>query len=128
MCIRDRCLSAPDLAPVFDTAALSEVAIVGDWQGRRLWGVIDRLIVTPQRVLAVDFKSNRVVPGSPTMVPEGVLRQMGAYAHLLTAIYPGRQVETALIWTAEALWMPLDPASVAASLARAALDPVGVPS
>lgn len=123
-----RCLSAPELAPIFNAAGLSEVALAGDWQGRRLWGVIDRLIVTPDSVLAVDFKSNRTVPQVATAVPEGLLRQMGAYAHILARIYPGRRVETALIWTSEARLMPLDPVAVAAALARAALDPVGAPS
>ena len=33
----------------------------------------------PDRVLAVDFKSHRAVPAAPEAVPEGILRQMGAY-------------------------------------------------
>jgi len=56
------------------------------------------------------------------------LRQMGAYAHMLAAMYPGRRIETALLWTVEARLMPLDPADVNAALARAALDPAQPPS
>ena len=55
--------------------------------------------VGPDRVLAVDFKSNRVVPDRPEAVPEGILRQMGAYAAALAAVWPGRQVGTAILWT-----------------------------
>jgi ATP-dependent helicase/nuclease subunit A len=57
--------------------------------GRSVLGAIDRLIVTKTRVLAVDFKTNADVPDRPGDVPEGLLRQMGAYAEMLGAIYPG---------------------------------------
>ncbi len=116
-------LSAGGLDAVFDPGALVEVGLSGLWNGRAMWGVIDRLIVAPDRVLAVDFKSNRVVPADPSQVPEGLLRQMGAYAHLLAGVYPGRRIDTALLWTATGRLMPLDPGAVAAALARAALDP-----
>ena len=52
-------------------------------------GRIDRLIVAADRVLAVDFKTNGVVPRPPRTTPEAILRQMGAYAAALGAIYPG---------------------------------------
>ncbi|MCW1931226.1 double-strand break repair helicase AddA [Pararhodobacter zhoushanensis] len=115
-------MAAPALAEILSGEALVEVALSGDWNGRQMWGLIDRLIITPERILAVDFKSNRAVPRDAAQVPEGLLRQMGAYAHLLGALYPGRRIETALLWTATAHLMPLDPAAVAAALARAALD------
>jgi ATP-dependent helicase/nuclease subunit A len=52
-------------------------------------------------------------------VPEGILRQMGAYAAALAQIYPGRRIETAILWTKDAQLMPLDPDIVSAALARA---------
>lgn len=116
-------LNDPALGFLFEPAALVEVTVTGDWMGRRMWGIVDRLMVSDDRVLAVDFKSNRQVPTRAADVPEGLLRQMGAYAHLLGAIYPGRRIETALLWTAERRFMPLDPGLTAAALDRAALDP-----
>jgi len=121
-------LAAPGLAGVLGGEALVEVGLSGDWNGAPMWGVIDRLIVAPDRVLAVDFKSNRVVPRDAGAVPEGLLRQMGAYAHLLAGLYPGRRIETALLWTASATLMPLPAAAVGAALGRAALDPEVRPS
>lgn len=114
-------LGAPSLALLFGADSLAEVAVTGMLGGRRVVGAIDRLIVGPDRVLAVDFKSNRVVPDSPAAVPEGILRQMGAYAHLLSAIYPGRRIETAILWTAAPRLMPLDPDIVTAALGRATI-------
>ena len=121
-------LHTAQLARIFAPDALVEVALSGRWAGHPMWGVIDRLVIADDRILAVDFKSNRVVPGDDRAVPEGLLRQMGAYAHLLGAIYPGRRIDTALLWTANATLMPLPADAIAAALARAALDPAGASS
>jgi len=119
------CLTTPVLMPIFAPDALAEVTLTAPSPtlGRPLLGTIDRLLVTPDRVLAVDFKSNAVVPESVGAVPEGLLRQMGAYAEMLAAIYPDRQVETALLWTRAARLMPLPGDLVAAALTRAEPDP-----
>ncbi len=123
-----RVLDAPALAPLFAPDALAEVVIsaaLPELDGRRILGQIDRLLVGPDRVLAVDYKSNALVPARPEAVPEGLLRQMGAYAAALAHIYPGRRVETALLWTRTAGLMPLPAALVRAALRRAALDAAG---
>ena len=113
-------LDDPALAWLFAPEVLAEAALGGDWLGRPLWGAIDRLLIEPDRVLAVDFKSNREVPETAAETPEGILRQMGAYAHLLDVLYPQHRVETAILWTASARLMPLDAALTAPALARAA--------
>ncbi|MCX7287173.1 MAG: double-strand break repair helicase AddA [Rhodobacterales bacterium] len=114
-------LDAPDLAPFFGRGSLAEVAISGDWNGMRLMGTIDRLIVGPDRVMIIDYKSNAVVPDQPEAVPEGILRQLGAYAHLVGQIYPDQQVETAVLWTRKPALMPLDPEIVRLALGRATI-------
>jgi len=70
-------------------------------------------------VIVVDYKTNRVVPRNADEVPEGILRQMGAYALAVQQIYPGRTVETAILWTATAKVMPLPHALVMAALQKA---------
>ncbi|MEY8803142.1 double-strand break repair helicase AddA [Leisingera sp. XS_AS12] len=111
-------LNQPALTPVFAAEALAEVPLSADLDGVRIHGVIDRLIVGPDRVLAVDFKSNATVPASPQQCPEGLLRQMGAYAHALAQIYPERAIETAILWTRTAQLMPLPHELVIAALRR----------
>jgi len=100
-------IEAPNLSQVFAPDTLAEVPVSADLGDRRLHGVIDRLIVTPDRVLAVDFKTNATVPDTPAATPTGLLRQMGAYAHTLAAIWPDRKIETAILWTRTATLMPL---------------------
>jgi ATP-dependent helicase/nuclease subunit A len=53
------------------------------------------------------------VPDRPEDVPEGLLRQMGAYAEMLRAIYPDRGVATAILWSRTATLMELPEALVA---------------
>jgi ATP-dependent helicase/nuclease subunit A len=114
-------LTAPALAPLFAPGTLAEVPFVAGWQGRTLSGTIDRLVVGPDHVLAVDFKSNATLPATPEQVPEGILRQMGAYALALAALYPGRRIDTAILWTAAPGLMPLPHDLVSAALGRATL-------
>jgi ATP-dependent helicase/nuclease subunit A len=115
-------LRAPELAAIFADTALAEVEITAPMPGvgeRRLIGRIDRLVIEADRVLAVDFKTNRGVPEAPERVPEGILRQMGAYAAALAPIWPDRRVETAILWTRAARLMPLPAALTDAALSRA---------
>jgi len=95
------------LVEIFSPGALVEVSVTADLGKNRIHGTIDRLLVAPDRVLAVDFKSNATVPRDAATCPEGVLRQMGAYAQALAQIYPDRRIETAILWTREARLMPL---------------------
>lgn len=117
-------LTAPHLAPLFGPDSLAEVDITADLPQGRMLGSIDRLIVTPDRVTAIDYKSNRVVPTAPDQVPEGLLRQLGAYAFGLHQIYPDHRIETAILWTRTATLMPLDRDIVSAALSRATIDSV----
>ncbi len=112
-------LDKPALAPLFASDALVEVPISAPLGAQRLHGVIDRLILAPDHILAVDFKTNAELPDRPEDTPEALLRQMGAYAHALALLYPDRRIDTALLWTRTATLMPLPHALVSAALARA---------
>jgi len=84
-----------------------------------LSGTIDRLIVQHDHVLAIDFKTNRIVPDTPDQTPEGVLRQMAAYLEALEQIYPTHRIDLAILWTATPSLMPLPHGIVRPALARA---------
>jgi ATP-dependent helicase/nuclease subunit A len=116
-----RIIDTPSLAPIFAPGTLAEVDLTANISALgnlRLHGTIDRLIITPNRVLAVDFKTNRIVPPSPTEIPEGLLRQMGAYHAMLSQIYADRPIDLAILWTATATMMPIPPDIVIAALQR----------
>ncbi len=65
-------------------------------------GLVDRLVVLPDQVLVVDFKTNRRTPSRLEDTPVLYLRQMASYRAVLRVIFPGRRVRCALIWTREA--------------------------
>ena len=112
-------LNTPKLAPLFAPGTLAEVAVTADVPGiGRLHGVIDRLVVDETRVLAVDFKTNVLVPERTEDVPEGILRQMGAYAEMLKALYPKHEIATGVLWTKPATLLTLPQDLVIAALAR----------
>ena len=75
-------------------------AVVGT--GLVVSGTVDRLLVTPDLVRVVDFKTGRRAPASLDEVPPYHLRQMAAYAAALEVIVPGARVEAALLYTAAA--------------------------
>lgn len=117
-----RVLQAPCMREFLVSEALTEVEITATPEalgGRRLHAVIDRLLVTPDRVRVLDYKSNAVVPADVRDVPLGILRQMAAYRAALMQIYPDRAVEVSVLWTADATLMPLPDAQLDAALRTA---------
>jgi len=115
-------LKSPALETVFAAESLPEVSLSADISDDlRLHGIVDRLIVGPDSICAVDFKTNRIVPDETSAVPEGILRQMGAYTHALQQIFPDKKITTAILWTKTAKLMELPHDLVSAAFARAAI-------
>jgi ATP-dependent helicase/nuclease subunit A len=92
-------LEHPECAPFFAADSAAEVPVVGLVGGRPLAGQIDRLVVRPGEVLILDYKSLRPAPESPDEVPAIYLDQLAAYARAVGAVYPGRKVRAAILWT-----------------------------
>ncbi|HWC62636.1 MAG TPA: 3'-5' exonuclease, partial [Rhizomicrobium sp.] len=62
-------------------------------------GRIDRLAVTPDEVLILDFKTNRPPPAREEDVDPAYLAQMALYRDSAARIFPGRRIVCGLIWT-----------------------------
>lgn len=114
-----RLLSDANLADIFAPLTLREVGVTGAPGGKALFGSIDALIVGDSRLRIVDFKSNRVVPQSENDVPEGILRQLGAYAAMLEEIYPEHEIVPEILWTATGERMSIPHDIVRDAFARA---------
>ena len=100
-------LAESALAAALGAGSLAEAPIAGRLGGKLVSGQVDRLLVTPDRVLVVDYKTNRPPPVALDQVPALYLRQMAAYRAVLRLAFPGRAVECALVWTHGARFMPL---------------------
>ncbi len=112
-------------AAVFAEGSQAEVAIVGrlDLPGRPqalISGQIDRLVVTPNEVLIVDFKTNHAPPDSAAEAPPAYIRQLALYRAVLRKLYPQHAVRAALLWTESTDLMEISVTALDAELASAA--------
>lgn len=99
-----------DFAAAFGPMSRAEAPIIGRAPGFHgiVRGVVDRLAVTPQAVLVIDFKTDRPAPAAISDVGEAYLVQLAAYRAVLAGAFPGRSVRAALIWTQAPRLMPID--------------------
>ena len=90
-------------AAVFGPGSRPEAAIAGRAaglpEGLAVSGRVDRLVVEKDRVLVVDFKTNRPAPERIEDADRAYKVQMAVYAAVLAEVFPGRRIEAALVWT-----------------------------
>jgi ATP-dependent helicase/nuclease subunit A len=106
-------LAEPGWTEIFSPAALAEVPLAATVGGQVIAGTVDRLLVESERVLVVDFKTARRPPWSLAEMPQTTLRQMAAYSAALEAIYPGRRIEAAVLYTQVPRLMPIPAETIA---------------
>jgi ATP-dependent helicase/nuclease subunit A len=109
-------------AAVFGPGSRAEAAVAGAAAGLpaglAISGRVDRLVVQPDRVLVVDFKTNRPAPDRIEDADPAYLTQMAVYAAVLAEVFPGRRIEAALVWTDGPKLMPVPENIVTETLAR----------
>jgi ATP-dependent helicase/nuclease subunit A len=100
--VADACaiISDPAFAEIFTPEALAEAPIAAATpDGAVISGTVDRLLVLPDRVRLVDFKTGRAVPRTLAEIPPSHVRQMAHYVAALEVIFPGRAIDAALLYT-----------------------------
>ena len=70
-------------------------------------GEIDRLIIEPEAIHLVDFKTNRNVPESISSVPSAYILQVALYRKLIQTLYPEKSIRSYICWTKDARLMLL---------------------
>jgi ATP-dependent helicase/nuclease subunit A len=128
-----RLIGDPRFAAVFAEGSHAEVAIVGrialaERPTAFVSGQIDRLVVTPNEILIVDFKTNQAPPRTAAEAPAAYVRQLALYREILRKLYPKRAVRAALLWTETPELMEISSPALDAELAsfgagRGELDP-----
>ena len=124
-------LDDPQFAAAFTPDSRAEVAFqaalpeFGD--NAQVNGRIDRLAVTADQVLIVDFKTNRPPPAREDQVSPVYLAQMALYRAAAARIFPGRRIVCGLVWTDGPVLMGLSEAILDRQLADITrrLDPEG---
>jgi ATP-dependent helicase/nuclease subunit A len=114
-------IGTPSFAPLFAEGSRAEVSIAGrvPRRGRPpalVSGQIDRLVVTPNEVLIVDYKTNHAPPAATADAPQAYVRQLALYRDVLQRLYPGRTLRCALLWTETAAMMEIPASALDAEL------------
>jgi ATP-dependent helicase/nuclease subunit A len=65
----------------------------------RVAGIIDRLVIGPDRVDIIDYKTNRLADQDRAALAAHYAPQLGAYRDALARLYPGRRLRCWLLWT-----------------------------
>jgi ATP-dependent helicase/nuclease subunit A len=90
----------PEFAAAFGPDSQAEAAFqaalpeLGQVAGR-----IDRLAITAEEVLILDYKTNRPAPAREEDVDPTYLAQMALYRDSAARIFPGRRIVCGLLWT-----------------------------
>ncbi len=108
----------PRFAAVFSPAGRAEAPVIGQIGETIVNGRVDRLVVTPNEVLVVDYKTDRPAPSRPEDIGDAYRLQMAAYRAILAAAWPDRPVRCLLVWTDGPKLMELDGADLDRALSR----------
>ena len=97
-------LGDPQLDPVFRPSSQTRVYVevpvlyrIGEDEG---FGIIDRLLVAPDQIWVIDFKSHATEePKELGSIAGHYVKQMSEYARFVRTVYPGRPVRCSLLFT-----------------------------
>ncbi len=100
-------LTRPELAHLFGAGSRAEVPFFAEAQREtrsgperiRIIGRIDRMVVNPASILLVDFKSDAQAVMEPAAIKPAYLQQLALYALVARELFPGQEVEAAILWT-----------------------------
>ncbi|EJZ20766.1 double-strand break repair helicase AddA [Rhizobium sp. Pop5] len=99
-------LDEEGLQHILGREARPEVSIMGTLtvDGRRyaVSGRIDRLAVLADRVVILDYKTNRVPPVTEEAIPFAHKAQLAIYREILAPLYPGKRIDCMLVYTENA--------------------------
>jgi ATP-dependent helicase/nuclease subunit A len=118
-----------NFADVFAAGSRPEVPIVGRIAGAGgepilVAGQVDRLCISNDAVLAVDYKTDSTVPAQLEDVPAAYITQLALYRAVLSQIYPTKRVRAALLFSGGPRLIEI-PAPVMDTALKAQLDRAG---
>ncbi len=101
-------LSDPRAEALFGPDSRAEVPLAAVLGKYVISGQVDRLVVEEGRVLVVDYKSGRAAPQDESAIEKAYVAQMATYRAVLRAIFAGREIRCALLFTdgPALVWLP----------------------
>ena len=106
-------LAATELADLFQpaagTQAHNEVPVLYESGEDRVYGVIDRLLVSDDGIIIADYKSHRVEAGHMQQLAQRFAAQLAYYREGVRQMYPDVPVRCCVLFTHTAQRIWLDP-------------------
>ena len=84
---------------MFAKGSKAEMPIVGMLDNKVFSGQVDRLAISENEVMIIDYKTNQKPPAVSEQIPEAYVRQMKIYKQLLQKAFPKKTVRGLLLWT-----------------------------
>lgn len=108
-----RVIAHPGLRDWFDPAryerALNEVPICYEQEGRVVYGVMDRVVITAESCIVIDYKTHhQAADGNLGGLAAPYREQMRLYAEGARRLWPGKRIQTYLLFTACVTRLELD--------------------
>ncbi|MDO9372578.1 MAG: UvrD-helicase domain-containing protein [Gammaproteobacteria bacterium] len=100
-----RVVQHPSLRFLFDPAAFvaayNEMSLLYEDEDRNVHGIIDRLVITPDTVWVIDYKTHPAAhAGNLAQLAEPYREQMRLYARGAARLWPGKRIRPVLLFTA----------------------------
>jgi ATP-dependent helicase/nuclease subunit A len=96
-------LEDESFANLFSQNSQAEVSLSGtlDPEGinQPVNAQIDRIAILEDRVIIIDYKSDRNIPSNPDQISQQYLVQLAIYRELVAQIYDNMKISCALLWT-----------------------------
>ena len=100
--------------PVAESRCYNEMPLLYQYENRAVYGLVDRLVVRPDSILLIDYKTRRSNHKDDLSALALMYReQMGWYRQGVVKIWPNVPVKAALLFIsrAELVWIPAEPGS-----------------
>lgn len=92
-------LENPEFAALFGENSMAEVPITGLIGDRLVSGQIDRLLIEPDKISIIDYKTNRPPPTDEKDLPNIYRTQLQSYRDIVAKIYNIEKINCYLLWT-----------------------------
>jgi len=77
----------------------SELPIIYEDQGKRVHGIVDRVVVTKSDVILLDYKTHRGTSSDHTELANTFKKQLGYYKQGMELLWPDKQTRCGLLFT-----------------------------
>ena len=89
--------------------SFSELPIIYEHQGKRVYGIIDKVIITTDEIILLDYKTHRGSSSDHSELAQTFKKQLAYYREGIKQLWPDKQTKCGLLFTQRNQIIWLDP-------------------